>query len=345
MTIKFIVLIFQHRQKVLFVFLVFILFFCFLLNLSLGSVAIPLKAIANAFMGIEIKKTWEIILWNFRLPKAITAVFVGAGLSIAGLMMQTLFRNPLAGPYVLGITSGASLGVALLIMGSSILPFALVTPYGLVIASAVGSALVLWIVLWVSQKIKDTMSILIVGLMFGSFTSAIVSILAFFSSAEEIQKYTFWAMGSLSNLSNDSLLLLVATVTLGLLASLFTLKSLNVLLLGEQYAKSMGMPFQKIRWVVILATGLLAGSITAFAGPIAFVGLAVPHLARLLFQTSQHIPLFIASLLIGAILMLICDIIAQVPGSDYTLPINAITSLIGAPIVIWLLIRKRKLHM
>lgn len=344
MTIKFIVLIFQHRQKVLFVFLVFTLFFCFLLNLSLGSVAIPLKAIANSSMGIEIKKTWEIILWNFRLPKAITAVFVGAGLSIAGLMMQTLFRNPLAGPYVLGITSGASLGVALLIMGSSILPFALVTPYGLVIASAVGSALVLWIVLWVSQKIKDTMSILIVGLMFGSFTSAIVSILAFFSSAEEIQKYTFWAMGSLSNLSNDSLLLLVATVTLGLLASLFTLKSLNVLLLGEQYAMSMGMPFHKIRWIVILATGLLAGSITAFAGPIAFVGLAVPHLARLLFQTSQHIPLFIASLLIGAILMLICDIIAQVPGSDYTLPINAITSLIGAPIVIWLLIRKRKLH-
>jgi iron complex transport system permease protein len=296
-------------------------------------------------MGIEIKKTWEIILWNFRLPKAITAVFVGAGLSVAGLLMQTLFRNPMAGPYVLGITSGASLGVAILIMGSSFLPFTLATPYGLVIAAAGGSALVLWIVLWVSQKIKDTLSILIVGLMFGSFTSAIVSVLAFFSSAEEIQKYTFWAMGSLSNLSNDSLLLLVATVTLGLLASLFTLKSLNVLLLGEQYAISMGMPFQKIRWIVIIATGLLAGSITAFAGPIAFVGLAVPHLARLLFQTSQHISLFIASLLIGSILMLLCDIIAQVPGSDYTLPINAITSLIGAPIVIWLLIRKRKLHM
>lgn len=345
MTFKFIVLIIQHRQKVLFVFLIFTLFFCFLLNLSLGSVAIPLKAIANSFMGIEIKKTWEIILWNFRLPKAITAVFVGAGLSVAGLLMQTLFRNPMAGPYVLGITSGASLGVAILIMGSSFLPFTLATPYGLVIAAAGGSALVLWIVLWVSQKIKDTLSILIVGLMFGSFTSAIVSVLAFFSSAEEIQKYTFWAMGSLSNLSNDSLLLLVATVTLGLLASLFTLKSLNVLLLGEQYAISMGMPFQKIRWIVIIATGLLAGSITAFAGPIAFVGLAVPHLARLLFQTSQHISLFIASLLIGSILMLLCDIIAQVPGSDYTLPINAITSLIGAPIVIWLLIRKRKLHM
>jgi iron complex transport system permease protein len=200
-------------------------------------------------------------------------------------------------------------------------------------------------VLWVSKKIKDTMSILIVGLMFGSFTSAIVSVLAFFSSAEELQKYTFWAMGSLSNLTNQSLLLLVSSVALGLLASIFTLKSLNALLLGEQYAQSMGIPFRKVRWIVILATGLLAGSVTAFAGPIAFVGLAVPHLARLLFQTSHHIPLFFASIFLGAILMLVCDMIAQVPGSDFTLPINAITSLLGAPIVIWLLIKKRKLLM
>jgi iron complex transport system permease protein len=333
------------RFKLLFLFLGIALFICFFINLSLGSVSIPLEAIFDTFTGNEIKKSWEIILWKFRLPKAITAVFVGAGLSVAGLLMQTLFRNPLAGPYVLGITSGASLGVALLVMGSSFLPLFLGTSYALVIAAALGSALVLWLVLWVSKMIKDTMSILIVGLMFGSFTSAIVSVLAYFSSAEELQKYTFWSMGSLSNLTNEALLLLVSCVVLGLLISMLTLKSLNALLLGEQYAQSMGIPFRKVRWLVIIATGLLAGSVTAFAGPIAFVGLAIPHLARLLFQTSHHIPLFVASILMGAILMLICDSIAQLPGSDLTLPINAITSLMGAPIVIWLLIRKRKLFM
>lgn len=319
--------------------------FCFLLNLSVGSVSIPLDAIIGTFTGNEIKKSWEIILWNFRLPKAITAVFVGAGLSVAGMLMQTLFRNPLAGPHVLGITSGASLGVAILVMGSSFLPVFIVSSYGLVLSAATGSGLVLWLVLWVSKKIKDTMSILIVGLMFGSFTSAIVGVLTYFSSVEELQKYTFWALGSLSNLSQQSLFILMIFVFLGLLISMLTLKSLNALLLGEQYAHSMGIPFRRVRWMVIIATGLLSGTITAFAGPIAFVGLAIPHLARLLFQTSHHIPLFFASIIMGAILMLVCDSIAQVPGSDFTLPINAITSLMGAPIVIWLLIRKRKLFL
>lgn len=311
----------------------------------MGSVSIPLDAIIGTFTGNEIKKSWEIILWNFRLPKAITAVFVGAGLSVAGMLMQTLFRNPLAGPHVLGITSGASLGVAILVMGSSFLPVFIVSSYGLVLSAATGSGLVLWLVLWVSKKIKDTMSILIVGLMFGSFTSAIVGVLTYFSSVEELQKYTFWALGSLSNLSQQSLFILMIFVFLGLLISMLTLKSLNALLLGEQYAHSMGIPFRRVRWMVIIATGLLSGTITAFAGPIAFVGLAIPHLARLLFQTSHHIPLFFASIIMGAILMLVCDSIAQVPGSDFTLPINAITSLMGAPIVIWLLIRKRKLFL
>ena len=315
----------------------------FLLNLSLGSVSIPTDAIFNSVIGNEIKSSWEIILWNFRLPKAITAIFVGMGLSISGLLMQTLFRNPLAGPYVLGLSSGSSLGVAFVIMGAGFLPSFLVSDYGIVIASSLGSFLVLMAVLVVSQKLRDTMAILIVGLMFGSFTSAIVSVLSYFSTAQELQKFTFWSMGSLANLSWNSVLILAVCCVFGLLLSVLSIKPLNALLLGENYAKSLGLNFKKTRLIIIFATSILAGSITAFVGPIAFVGLAVPHLAKLLFQTSNHFILFWSTILIGAILMLICDSIAQLPGSDYTLPINAITSMVGAPVVVWLLVRKRKI--
>ena len=315
----------------------------FLLNVSLGSVSIPIRAILDSILGNEIKNSWEIILWNFRLPKALTAIFVGMGLSISGLMMQTLFRNPLAGPYVLGLSSGSSLGVALVIMGSSLLPSFLISSYGIVLASSIGSFLVLLAVLLVSQKLRDTMAILIVGLMFGSFTSAIVSVLSYFSSAQELQKFMFWSMGSLSNLSWTAIGILSFCVISGLVVSFFTIKPLDAMLLGENYAKSLGLNFNRTRILIIFATSILAGSITAFAGPIAFVGLAVPHLAKLLFQTSNHFILFWGTVLIGAILLLICDSIAQLPGSDYTLPINAITSIVGAPVVIWLLVRKRKI--
>ena len=315
----------------------------FLLNVSLGSVSIPIRAILDSILGNEIKNSWEIILWNFRLPKALTAIFVGMGLSISGLMMQTLFRNPLAGPYVLGLSSGSSLGVALVIMGSSLLPSFLISSYGIVLASSIGSFLVLLAVLLVSQKLRDTMAILIVGLMFGSFTSAIHSVLSYFSTAQELQKFMFWSMGSLSNLSWTAIGILLVCVILGLMISFFTIKPLDAMLLGENYAKSLGLNFNRTRILIIFATSILAGSITAFAGPIAFVGLAVPHLAKLLFQTSNHFILFWGTVLIGAILLLICDSIAQLPGSDYTLPINAITSIVGAPVVIWLLVRKRKI--
>jgi iron complex transport system permease protein len=315
----------------------------FLLNLSLGSVSIPTSEVFNSLLGSEIKSSWEIILWNFRLPKAITAILVGMGLSISGLLMQTLFRNPLAGPYVLGLSSGSSLGVAFIIMGAGFLPTFLLSDYGIVIASSIGSFLVLMAILVVSQKLRDTMAILIVGLMFGSFTSAIVSVLSYFSTAQELQKFTFWSMGSLANLSWNSILVLAVCCVLGLLLSVFSIKPLNALLLGENYAKSMGLNFKQTRLIIIFATSILAGSITAFAGPIAFVGMAVPHLAKLLFQTSNHFVLFWSTLLLGAILMLVCDSIAQLPGSDYTLPINAITSMVGAPVVVWLLVRKRKI--
>ncbi len=334
---------FNQKNKILFSILSFVLIGMFFLNLSLGSVSIPTVAIFDSVLGNEIKSSWEIILWNFRLPKAITAILVGMGLSISGLLMQTLFRNPLAGPYVLGLSSGSSLGVAFMIMGAGFLPSFLLSDYGIVIASSIGSFLVLMAVLIVSQKLRDTMAILIVGLMFGSFTSAIVSVLSYFSTAQELQKFTFWSMGSLANLSWNSVLILAVCCYLGLLLSILSIKPLNALLLGENYAKSLGLNFKKTRFIIIFATSILAGSITAFAGPIAFVGLAVPHLAKLLFQTSNHFLLFWSTLLIGAILMLVCDSIAQLPGSDYTLPINAITSMVGAPVVVWLLVRKRKI--
>ena len=319
-----------------------------MINISLGSVSIPMKAVINSLTGGHAgKETWDYIILNYRLPKAITAILVGMGLSISGLLMQTLFRNPLAGPYVLGLSSGASLGVAMVILGSTCLPVFLSTlllsSYGIVLASSLGSFLVLLAVLAVSQRLRDTMAILIVGLMFGSFTSAIVGTLTYFSTAEQLQKFTFWSLGNLGNLSWNSIGILSCCVLIGLLLSFFSVKPLNALLLGENYARSLGLNYKKTKLIIILATSLLAGSITAFAGPIAFIGLAVPHIAKLVFQTSNHTILFWSTLLLGASMMLICDSIAQLPGSDSILPINAVTSIFGAPIVIWLLVGKRKM--
>lgn len=336
----------QKRNTILFSFLFLGLIVLFFVNISLGSITIPFKEVYTSLTGGQSSKsTWEYIIINYRLPKAITAVLVGMGLSISGLLMQTLFRNPLAGPYVLGLSSGASLGVAFVILGASILPSflsgILLSPYGIVLASTLGSTSVLLMVLLVSQRLRDTMAILIVGLMFGSFTSAVVGVLTYFSSAEQLQKFTFWSLGNLGNLSWTSILILTICVLFGLFLSLLSIKPLNALLLGENYAKSMGLNFNKARLIIIIATGILAGSITAYAGPIAFVGLAVPHIAKLVFQTSNHTVLFWSTLLFGAGIMLICDVVSQMPGMEITLPINAITSILGAPVVIWLLVRKR----
>jgi len=281
-----------------------ILMACFFVNISLGSVAIPLKDIFNGLIGNPTtQESWQHIIQHYRLPKALTAIIVGSGLGISGLLMQTLFRNPLAGPFVLGVSSGASLGVALVILGSSVFGgvFAslLISKWGIVIAASLGSFLVLFAVLLVALKVRDTMAILIIGLMFASITAAIVSVLS--------------------------------------------IKSLNTLLLGENYAKSLGLNLKQSRLVIIIATSLLAGTITAFTGPIAFIGLAIPHLTRQVFNTSNHKILLPAVFLFGAIVMLICDSISQLPNSDLMLPINAITSLVGAPVVIWLLVRKRNM--
>ncbi|TBX65802.1 iron ABC transporter permease [Flavobacterium silvisoli] len=320
-----------------------------LLNIAEGQVAIPIKEVFKSLFGGQASKdTWEYIIVNFRLPKAITAILVGIGLSVSGLLMQTLFRNPLAGPYVLGLSSGSSLGVAFVILGAGMLPAVfsqfMLSSYGIILASCLGSLLVLLLILIVSQRLRDTMSILIVGLMFSSFTGAIVSVFTYFSSAEQLQKYTFWSMGSIGNLSWQNIVILTICVIVGLLISVASLKPLDALLLGENYAKSMGLNLQRTRYIIILATSILAGSITAFAGPIAFVGLAVPHLAKLLFHTSNHKILFFGTVIQGAIIMLFCDTVAQMPGFDFTLPINAITSIIGAPVVIWLIVKKKSIQ-
>ena len=261
--------------------------------------------------------------------------------------MQTLFRNPLAGPFVLGISSGASLGAALLIMGSSLITgwytYGLVNDISLALAASIGSFVVLLVVVVVAARIKDSMALLIIGLMFGSITAALVTVLSYFTNAEQLRQYIYWSFGTVGNLSWTQILLLLIAVIIGIVLSIFSIKSLNALLLGEQYAKSMGVRIKSSRYVIIIATGLLAGSVTAFAGPIAFVGLAVPHLTRQIFNTTDHKILLPAVLIYGAILLLICDTIAQLPNTAYVLPINAITSIIGAPVVIWLLLRKKKM--
>ncbi len=333
--------------RITFLVLFVLLLLCFFLNISLGSLSIPNKDIVDVLLGNSENLSWRHIIIDYRLPKAFTAIIVGSGLGISGLMMQTLFRNPLAGPFVLGITSGASLGVAVVTMGASlfggVLLGILASKWSIVIAATIGSFLVLLVVLIVSTKVRDTMAILIIGLMFGSISAAVVNVLSYFSSAEELQQYFFWGFGSLGNLSWHEVYILFVIYAFGLLISLTSVKTLNTLLLGENYAKSLGLNIKKSRLLLIVATSLLAGTITAFTGPIAFIGLAIPHITRQVFNTSNHKVLLPAVFLFGAIVMLICDSISQLPNSDFTLPINAITSLVGAPVVIWLLVRKRKM--
>lgn len=333
--------------RVSFVLLSIALCLAWVLNISSGSVAIPFTSVLSALWGGPVEETWAYILWQYRIPKAITAVLAGGSLALSGLLMQTLFRNPLAGPFVLGISSGASLGAALLLMGGSLLPglasFAVFHDFSLALAASAGSFLVLLVVVGVAQRVKDTLALLIIGLMFGSITTALVSLMAYFSPAEHLQRFLFWSFGTVGGLSLAQTLLLGGMVALGVLLSVFSIKALNALLLGERYAQSLGISLRKSKLQIILATGILAGGVTAFAGPIAFVGLAVPHLTRQIFDTVEHRILIPAVFLYGAVVMLLCDTIAQWPHTAQVLPLNAITSLVGAPVVIWLLLRKRNI--
>ncbi|WKV12857.1 iron ABC transporter permease [Marivirga harenae] len=315
----------------------------FVFSISFGSVYIPFENIIGVLVGnmAQDHPEYHIVL-SYRLPKALTIVFAGAALGFSGLQMQTLFRNPLAGPFVLGISSGASLGVAVLVLLGIGVNGALAS-WGMALSSIIGSSIILLLVVLVSIRLKDSMSLLLVGLMFGAFTSAIVSIMQYFSTADDIQNFLFWTFGATGNLSWGELMIFIPVVTTGLVLGYLQAKPLNALLMGENYAQSMGLKVQFVRLLLVVSTSILAGIVTAFCGPIAFLGLAVPHISRILFKTSNHFILIPATLLIGACLLLICDLIAQVPNYDLILPINAVTSLFGAPVVIWLILKRKNI--
>ena len=323
----------------------------FLLDIGLGSVRIPLADTVNVLLGKGVEnEAWEAIILKIRLPRSVTAILVGAALSIGGLQMQTLFRNPLAGPSVLGITAGASLGVAAVMLAAgsvttvfSIRQLDLGGSWLIILAATIGAALVLLVILAISFRIKDNVVMLIVGIMVANITIAIVSVWQYFSDPEQIQEYILWTFGSLGGVTNQQLGALSIIVLAGVLFTFLLSKTLNALLLGENYAQSMGLNIRRSRILIIAVTSLLAGSITGFCGPIGFVGIAVPHLTRSFLNTSDHRVLIPSCVLVGGILMLLCDIISQVPGSQTVLPVNAITAMIGSPIVIWIIVKRRNL--
>ena len=324
------------KKTLLFLVSSILLFLLFIADILWGSVQIPLKEIFSQHSG------YHNIIIDFRLPKAITAVVTGMAVSVSGLLMQTLFRNPLAGPYVLGVSSGASLGVAVYILAGGFLPLAfLQSGWGLVVSAVLGAVLVLLLVLSVSFKIRDSVTLLIVGMMFGQIASSVVSVLQNISNPDSLKLFVVWTFGDLSAVTWSYMKVMIPIVGIGLLIVFLIQKPLNVLLLGENYARALGVSVVKIRLLIIIATALLAGGVTAFTGPIAFIGLAVPHMVRLLWKTSNHKITIPASLLTGANILLICDLLSQSTLNGYVLPINAISSLVGAPVIIWIILRKR----
>jgi len=332
--------------------LLLLLAMIFLLDLSVGSVHIPFTQIVRIFLGQEPQRAaWINILWLFRLPKALTAMLAGAGLAVSGLLMQTLFRNPLAGPSVLGINAGASLGVALMVLSASaggvgtrfLDGLGFLGELGMVISASVGATLVLLLIMAFAERVRNIMTLLILGLLFGYATNALVSILMHFSIAEQIQAYISWTFGSFGATTHKQLFIFAPVITGGLLFTGFLQKSLNALLLGEIYAKSLGLNLRKTRMAIIAITALLSGSTTAFCGPVAFLGIAIPHLCRIFFNTSDHRTLLPTVMLTGSIVALIADILSQMPGSQLVLPLNAVTSLIGVPIIIWVILSKNNM--
>ena len=316
----------------------------FILDLFLGSVSLEVSDVLKVLSGDSANVAGSIIL-DFRLPKALTALLVGVALSLSGLQMQTLFRNPLAGPYVLGVSSGASLGVALVILGfSSGISFLNLQQTGnwiLVISAWLGSGMVMLLILFISVRVRDIMTILILGMMLASGLSAVVSIMQYFSNETMLKAYVIWTMGSLGNLSPGQLKILALSVVAGSLLTILSVKILNALLIGENYAGSMGLNIKWSRVLIFTCTTILAGSVTAFCGPIGFIGIAVPHIVRNLFKTSDHSVLVPGTILCGAIIMILSDIVSQLPGSEIVLPVNSVTSLIGIPVVIWVIVKNK----
>lgn len=309
-------------------------------DLALGSVHIPLGDVMDTLLGCGTDSVTREIVLNLRLPRAITAVLAGAALAVAGVMMQTLFRNPLADPYILGVSSGASLGVAVAVMAVSWLPFALGGGGWLLAGAATAGALgVLLLVIAVSLRVRDAVSLLIVGMMFGMMAGSVVSVLQNFSNPDAIKLFVMWTFGSLGAVTWEYMQVLVPVVAAGIALAFALRKNLDGLLLGEHYARSLGIRITRTRVLIVIATGLLAGGVTAFVGPVAFVGVAVPHIARGLFRTAAHRTLLPASMLCGAALLLLCDVVSQLP--VHALPINTVSALFGAPVIIWIILKRK----
>jgi iron complex transport system permease protein len=314
------------------------------LNLILGPVTIPLRTLFNLIMGGNVDDLSHNIVFQIRFPQTLTAIFAGAGLATAGLLMQTLFRNPLAGPDVLCITSGAGLGVAVITMftGAWIVYMPQLGVLSLILSAMAGAMVVLLTILALSQRIKDNAMLLIIGLMMGYISSAIVGVITVYSTAENLQAFTLWGLGTFSAVSWDRMNWFAGVTIAALVMAMLLPKPLNMLLMGERYASNLGLRVERARFIVLFCAGLLTAVVTAFCGPIAFIGVATPHITRLAIGGSDHRILLPANMLIGASVALFCNLVARMPGVEGALPINAVTSLMGAPIVIWVVLTRNK---
>ena len=327
--------------------IIFLGILLFFLNLFVGSVTIPFSDLFNVILGEESSQTIKTIVLDYRLPQAVTAIFAGAALSVAGLLMQTLFRNPLADPSMLGISSGAGLGVAITILltgvigNSALSTMGIWSNLGVSLAAFIGATLVLMLILGFSSRVRNMTTLIIIGLMVSYLAGSLTDIMKFFSMKEDIHAFVIWGMGSFSAVGTSKLMFFSISIIIGLFASLFMTKNLNITLLGDLYAENLGLNIKRNSLFIVLVSGYLTAIVTAFCGPIAFLGLAIPHLTRFIFRTSDHKVLVPATMLIGMVISLLCNLVARMPGFEGNLPINAVTAFIGAPVVIWVILRKR----
>ena len=317
-------------------------------NLLLGSVKIPLGDVCSILMGDGSNEIWTNIVWKSRLPQALTAIVAGAGLAVSGLQMQTVFRNPLAGPSVLGISNGSALGVAFVVLlsgkigGMALSRLGYLGDAAMSVAAIVGALAVLVLIMWLSQKVKGNVTLLIIGVMIGYLANAIIGVLKFLAPEEDVKSFVVWGLGSFSRVSGDEMVLFVVLMCVLLPLACLLVKPMNLLLLGDRYASNLGLNIQWARLLVIVSSGVLVAIVTAYCGPIMFIGLAVPHLARAFFRTSDHRVLMPATMLCGAVLALLCNLIARMPGFEGALPVNSVTALVGAPVIAMVLFRRRK---
>lgn len=339
------------KQRIVW-YLLFLLAVLFAANLFIGSVKIPFRSVAAILSGqVEgQKETWQYILYQTRLPQAVTALFAGASLAVAGLMLQTVFANPLAGPSILGIDSGASLGVALVMLlcggtiGTVHIGLSFSGYVAVILGAFAGAALILGLIIFFSTLIRSNVMLLIIGIMMGYITSSAISLLNFFATAEGVFSYTLWGMGDFSGVAAGQLPFFCGILSVGILLSVLLIKPLNALLLGERYAENLGINVKRVRIGLLVSTGILTAVTTAFCGPVAFIGLAVPHIARLLLRTSNHKLLLPMTLLCGAVIALVCNLISVLPGSAGVIPLNAITPVLGAPVIIYVIVNQRKIQ-